>query len=79
MDRWPYNQTDGGTDHNNPPAKYGRGWFDDSAYNTHYGCQNIIRQELVSGQSGLEEHLHCIWRKDHTRPNVECDPSARYS
>ncbi len=41
--------------------------------------QKILSQEHVSGQSGLSEHLSCIWWKDHTRPMVECDPSTRYN
>ncbi len=30
----------------------------------------ILNQENVSGQSGLVEHLGCIWWKDHIRLNV---------
>ncbi len=32
-------------------------------------AHSMLSQEHVSGQSGLAEHLSCIWWKDHTRPN----------
>ncbi len=43
------------------------------------GTPLYLSPEHVSGQSGLEEHLSCIWWKEPTRLKVKCDHSTKYN